>query len=532
VVTYTPAANFVGTDTFFYMVTDDGTSGGQPDPQTSIGTVTVTVTGENDPPVVGTPLGDVTMNEDDPAINIDLSGTFVDPDSSDPGSTETLTYVVISNSNPGLVNATIVSGQLNLELIPDANGTAEIVVEATDSSGESVRDTLTLTVEGQNDMPRLVNAIPDQTAEEDGDNPTIQLSPDYFFDPDVATNGDVLTYAIISNSDPALVTPVIAGDILTLELTPDRSGGSEITISATDLSGQTVSDTFILTVTPVDDVPVTQPDTYEVQQGELLVISNPAAGVLANDSDPEGDDITAVLVQGPSNAVNFNLNADGTFSYDHRFLAGMDSDSFTYQATDGNGSSLVTTVTITITDPPPPPHQNSANNLDVNADGFVTPIDALLIINYLNGNGSTTVDDLPPPPPFRDVNGDNFIAPNDVLAVITYLNSVSGGGSGEGEGMIDVAADYSAMGATFATQQIASRTQPSSIGVRMVPLAEGEVYGPQLPQTAAERVFDEVGSAQAVDGWVPSHDDDEDRETPVDFALADLLGESDENGGL
>ncbi|MCC6508556.1 MAG: tandem-95 repeat protein, partial [Pirellulaceae bacterium] len=43
VVTYTPPADFAGTDTFFYEVQDNGLSGTQPDPQTTVGTVTVTV---------------------------------------------------------------------------------------------------------------------------------------------------------------------------------------------------------------------------------------------------------------------------------------------------------------------------------------------------------------------------------------------------------------------------------------------------------------------------------------------------------
>ena len=66
---------------------------------------------------------------------------------------------------------------------------------------------------------------------------------------------------------------------------------------------------------------------------------------------------------------------------------------------------------------------------DVNADNRVSPIDALLVINYLNANGS---GGLPTgsPPPFLDVSGDNQISPVDALLVINYLNQF---GSGEGE---------------------------------------------------------------------------------------------------
>jgi len=72
------------------------------------------------------------------------------------------------------------------------------------------------------------------------------------------------------------------------------------------------------------------------------------------------------------------------------------------------------------------PWHNVSNGVDVSADGKVSAIDALLIINMINSTGSGP---LPPPtgnnapPPFIDVSPDNFIAPNDVLAVINFINA-------------------------------------------------------------------------------------------------------------
>ncbi|MCA9125525.1 MAG: tandem-95 repeat protein [Planctomycetales bacterium] len=532
VVTYTPPANFVGSDTFFYQVQDNGTSGGMADPQTSTGTVTVTVTGDNDAPRVASPLGTVTMQEDEAARSIDLSTVFVDPDANDPGSTETLTFTIISNSNTALVNPGITSGQLILELLPDQNGESIIVVQAQDSTGLVVTDTLTLTVSPVNDAPKLLQAIPDISVDEDGTPPQITLTPTYFFDPDLA-NGDTLTYAIVSNSSPLLVTPVFSGSTLTLNLTSNRNGGSQITVSATDSSGQTVSDTFILTVVPVNDVPVTTPETYVVQQGETLVTTDPTGafggtnddGVLANDSDPEGLSLTAVLVSGPSAATSFTLNANGTFTYQHDFSKGRTSDSFVYRASDGSGQSVDTTVTITIDAPPPPKHQNPSEHMDVNADGFITPIDALLIINFLNGNsGGGSVANLPPPPPFRDVNGDNFITPSDVLIIINKLNADSrGGGSPEGESSVDESLAQTLAAAFSSTQIVQQSSENTRVGVRTVDRGE-EFYGP-LPATASELVFDGVGSNQsdAIDtSWVDQAKE-EDREIPFDLALESLL---------
>jgi len=73
--------------------------------------------------------------------------------------------------------------------------------------------------------------------------------------------------------------------------------------------------------------------------------------------------------------------------------------------------------------------QNPLNPLDVNDDGQVSPIDALLTINFLNSNPGNPVPPQPPffPPPFYDVSGDHQITPIDALLVINYLNSVPDG---------------------------------------------------------------------------------------------------------
>ncbi|HEX7153789.1 MAG TPA: Ig-like domain-containing protein [Thermoanaerobaculia bacterium] len=91
--------------------------------------------------------------------------------------------------------------------------------------------------------------------------------------------------------------------------------------------------------------PVSNPDAYNVAEGGTLNV--PAPGVLGNDSDPDGNPITATLVTGPSNGT-LTLNADGSFEYEHDGSE-TTSDSFTYKANDGSVDGNTTTVTITIT---------------------------------------------------------------------------------------------------------------------------------------------------------------------------------------
>jgi hypothetical protein len=88
------------------------------------------------------------------------------------------------------------------------------------------------------------------------------------------------------------------------------------------------------------------------------------------------------------------------------------------------------------------PFQNSTNRYDVSGDGFVSAIDALQLINFLNINGPRPLP-LPPGmtrPAFPDVDGNGFINATDALAVINYLNSRPAGegeGSAEGEGDVN-----------------------------------------------------------------------------------------------
>lgn len=82
--------------------------------------------------------------------------------------------------------------------------------------------------------------------------------------------------------------------------------------------------------------------------------------------------------------------------------------------------------------------QNPVQPLDVNGDGKVLPIDALIVINHLNRNGTGTLDEPNEgslPPPFLDVLGTGRVLPINALAIINYLNRTNKPGSlGEGEG--------------------------------------------------------------------------------------------------
>jgi hypothetical protein len=431
-IRFVPALHFAGADTFTYEIEDFSTDPLRPLLSSrSLGTVTVNIANINDAPFVQNALGTREILEDSAASLINLNAVFSDHDIAVAG--DALTFQVISQSNAGLVQATVVGNSLRIEPQPDKNGQTSIIVEAKDITGLTVRDTLTLTVTPVNDAPRLVNPLPSISVNKNTVIPVITLSPDHFFDPDVETNGDVLTYEIVGNSNPALVSATVVNGVLNLTLLPNQFGTGSVVVRATDSTNQSVTGAVTLTIANVNDPPVGRPDGYRVPQNSTLNV-NASQAVLANDTDTEGQPLTAILVSGPQNATQFSLSPNGAFTYRHNGIS-RQSDSFTYRASDGVLQSELITVTITIDAPLPSTHQNQSNNLDVNADGRVTAIDALLIINLVNSMPSPIrVESLGTPPPYFDVNGDYRVTAFDALLVINELNRrSSGGGSGEGE---------------------------------------------------------------------------------------------------
>jgi hypothetical protein len=89
------------------------------------------------------------------------------------------------------------------------------------------------------------------------------------------------------------------------------------------------------------------------------------------------------------------------------------------------------------------------NGLDVSGDGFVSAIDVLQIINWINDPTKPEFPSLASAtgaPPFVDVNGDGIISALDSSIVITYLNSLPRVPSGEGEGLLEVSSGSAMVG--------------------------------------------------------------------------------------
>jgi len=166
----------------------------------------------------------------------------------------------------------------------------------------------------------------------------------------VNDTGDSPTALIQSNATHGTVS-LNSDGTFTYQPSANYHGPDSFTYFARDNSGDSNIATVALTVNPVNDPPLAVADTIAGNEGSPTSI--PAPGVLANDSDPENDSLTAILVNDVSNGT-LSLNPDGSFTYNPQggFFG---TDSFTYKANDGQDDSSPVSVTIdvaAINDPP------------------------------------------------------------------------------------------------------------------------------------------------------------------------------------
>ncbi|MCD4738040.1 MAG: cadherin-like domain-containing protein, partial [Anaerolineae bacterium] len=116
--------------------------------------------------------------------------------------------------------------------------------------------------------------------------------------------------------------------------------------------------------------PVAVNDNYTTGDDVPLTVAAP--GVLGNDSDANGDSLTAVLSSGPSSGT-LALSGDGSFTYTPTL--GFDSvDTFTYYAGDGTVNSNGATVVITVTSVNTPPTISDIPDQTTNVGNSVGPV--------------------------------------------------------------------------------------------------------------------------------------------------------------
>ncbi|TOG07864.1 RTX toxin, partial [Vibrio parahaemolyticus] len=313
-VTYTPNDNYHGADSFTYIVTSGGGSEST--------TVNVDVTPVNDAPVA---TNDTAITDEDTPVTTDVLPNDTDVDG-DKLSIESASVP----KEQGTVE--VVNGKLVFIPTENFNGDAEITYTVTDGALTD-QATVKVTVNAVNDTPVVESNIADQALAEDFTPYTIDLNTAFS---DVDNVDGELTFSVSGNSN---IQVAIVNGIATITPTADWNGSETLTFTATDPSGESISQTVNFTVAPVADIVA---DSVTVVEDTPTIIK-----VLGNDTF-EGDDKVVSLDtnNGPANGT-VSINPDGSVTYTPNDNY-HGTDSFTYIVTSG-GVSEFTTVSVDVT---------------------------------------------------------------------------------------------------------------------------------------------------------------------------------------
>jgi hypothetical protein len=199
-------------------------------------------------------------------------------------------------------------------------------------------------------------------------------------------------------------------------------------------SGGTGGPYSLQTFVPVAQRPVARDDSATTALSSDVTIN-----VLANDRDPDGELAAVAITLTTPNHGTAIVTTDNRIRYSAPAnFTGVDL--FTYTLTDGQKlTSAPATVQVMVLDlDRQRPFLSPSMAADVNNDGTVSPIDALLVINEINLHGSRNLPTTPVTAQdvfgFVDINGNGSVEPLDALLVISVLNSgATKGSEGEGE---------------------------------------------------------------------------------------------------
>ncbi len=310
---YTPDADFNGTDSFTYKVSDG--QGG-----TDTQTVSVTVTPVNDDPVA-TPESLTVAEDGSGVVYPAFAGTDVDG-----------APVSISGFTQGTHGSVDTDEEGGLVYTPDAdfNGIDSFTYTVSDGQGGTDTQTVSVTVTPVEDGPEAVDAAV-STDEDVG----VTVYPSF---PGTDPDGDDVFISAYSQGAHGSVAPDLEGG-LTYTPDPDYNGNDTFTYTVSDGNGNTDTAEVTVTVDAVNDAPKAQDSVLEVD-----VDTATAGAVVATDTD--GDTLTYTLAEAPDHGT---VELDGVGGYIYTPDEGYTGfDNFVMQVSDGNGGSDLATVTLEV----------------------------------------------------------------------------------------------------------------------------------------------------------------------------------------
>lgn len=320
-LTYLPSADWHGTDSFSFTASDAALTS---PPEI----VVLTIVPVNDAPSA---LPAAVQTNEDTALPITLTGTDIDGDA--------LSYSIVTGPAHGTLSGTLPNAVYTPAA--DFHGTDEFIFTVNDGSAAGTPATVSIEVISVNDAPVAQSQVV-STAED-----SVLIVPLGGTD----TEGDPLTWSL--TGQPAHGSASLDGNEVTY--TPDENyNGSDAFVFQVSDGSASHTALVAITITTVNDAPVTSFDVFSVNEDQPLVVAS-ARRILRNDSDfQEGaplennTPLTVVLETPPPHATSFSLAANGTFTYTPKpNFQGLDG--FTYRAVDAlGGISEAETVLIAV----------------------------------------------------------------------------------------------------------------------------------------------------------------------------------------
>jgi large repetitive protein len=347
---------------------------------------------------------DTATTPEDQPVTIAVLANDSDPDQ-DP-----LTITAASSPNGNVVINP--DGTLTFTPAPNFNGVALISYTIRDGNGGVANATATVTVSPVNDPPVAAN---DSSSTNEDTAVRVAVLPN-----DSDLDGDPLS--VVSASAANGVVTINPDGTITYVPNPNFNGIDSVTYTISDGHGGTSTASVLITVNPVNDVPVAANDSVSTPEDQPVNIA-----VLGNDSDADGDALTVTSASSANGTVS--INPDGTITFvPNQDFTGLAT--ITYTISDGQGGSTTATVSITVTPVNDPPVAvNEAASTPEDTPIRVSPLlndsdvdgDPLTIIAASSPNGTVTIN---PDGTISFVPDPNFNGPT----TITYQVSDGRGG--------------------------------------------------------------------------------------------------------
>tara|TARA_B110000003_G_C16650194_1_gene533829 strand:- start:111 stop:4964 length:4854 start_codon:yes stop_codon:yes gene_type:complete len=354
-IDYIPETNYNGIEIISYTILENSS-------QTN-GTLTVTVTPINDAPLVTDDLETISQNSGLTNINV------IDNDSD--VENEILTLLSVSTSGSGTVSVNSNQNSVDYSTTTDFTGVdliSYIVSDGIDQSEGKIQ--ITVTPSDQN-APIAIQDF--HIMDEDSGPTSINVIAN-----DVVSNNNSLT--LLSVTNPVSGVASVNDDGASVDFTPNTHFNGEVIIYYTITDGQNTSNgVLVITVTPVNDIPVTIDDFIEIEdavfgyQNNLVTID-----VIKNDTDADGDLLSLINVSTIDNgSVTLNTNGvDINYAWDEGFIG---YEEVTYTISDGDNQA---DGTLTIAVPP----INNNRPLVVNDNVTIDEDSGITIINVLDND--------------------------------------------------------------------------------------------------------------------------------------------------